>query len=118
METFGQTFVEFKNGVVDFGPFSLGTVTIEGMGTKRYDNFIQARKALAAKWNAEMKEGHDGWTEKDVEQWENDNKLTIHECSDMKTCQFVPTEIHEAVHHSGGVYECKIRDGNKERFDG
>ena len=41
--------------------------------------------------------------------WYKRAKLTIHECADGKTVQLVPTAIHDACCHSGGVSEQKYR---------
>lgn len=116
MERFGQSFVEYRKGVIDLAPFSLASVTID-MDANRLSNFAQARTALKEKWNAEGKDGRDDWTEADIKKWANDNNLTIHECCDMRTCQFVPREIHQTFHHTGGFCECKIRDGKEAVFD-
>lgn len=48
-----------------------------------------------AELRADMAEG--------IESWRTSNGLTWHECSDCVTMQLVPTVIHDACRHSGGV---------------
>lgn len=111
---FGQKYIEYKNGVVDFSPASKETVTIEGMTADRTQNFRKAVDCIVDKWNAEKSGGRDDWKPSDVKQWKRENNLEFHECSDMKTCQFVAKEIHQAFRHAGGRFECSIRDGVRE----
>lgn len=117
MEKFGQTHVDYVRGEVNFDPFSLANVSIEGMSTNRQKNFRLAREALASQWNAERKDGRSDWKPADVKKWARDNGLTIHEHGDTKTCQFVPTEIHESFRHTGGVFECGLWERNGVAFD-
>lgn len=119
MAEFGQTNVEYRNGVVDFSPFSKGTVRIDNMTSDLGKNYTQAAEALSMQWNSEGKGGKTDWTPQDVKLWVKANHLAFHECSDMKTCQFVPRVIHESFHHPGGRFECRIREGKGEvPFDG
>ncbi len=66
---------------------------------------------MAKKWNKEQSKA-DGtkWTAQDIKKWAKSMNLTPHECSDMKTRQFVPGEIHSYFKHYGGVAECKARE--------
>lgn len=56
-------------------------------------------------------------THTDIEKWRKENKLTWHENSDMKTCELVPTIIHEAFRHSGGVFEINKKNNRNGGFD-
>lgn len=40
---------------------------------------------------------------RDIEGWRTSSGLTWHECQDGRTMQLVPTTIHDACRHSGGV---------------
>ena len=78
--------------------------------TERRDvNRGQANAALAKKWNSEGFLQDDGrkWTADAVGKWATANRLQFHECSNMKTCQYVREEIHGFFKHFGGVAECK-----------
>lgn len=118
---FGQRDVSYRDGVVDFGPCSLEAVQIEGMTKNRMKdgddcgNFKRAYDALAEKWNREKpKDDGSSWTAQEIKVWANAENLTVHECSDMKTVQFVPREIHSFFKHFGGVAECKAREKQEE----
>ena len=78
----------------------------------------QANIKLAEQWNKERRDGKDDWTHTDIEKWRKENKLTWHENSDMKTCEkLVPTIIHEAFRHSGGVFEINKKNNRNGGFD-
>lgn len=117
LEPYGQDGVEYRNGVVDFSKCSAETVVIPDMKDNLPHNYEQATAAVAAKWNSEAKDGRTDWTPEDVKAWKAENHLEFHECSDMKTCQFVPEAIHQAYRHSGGRAECGFRDGTRGAFD-
>lgn len=117
LESYGQDGVEYRNGVVDFSKCSAETVVISDMKDSLPYNYKQAIEAVAAKWNSEAKDGRTDWTPKDVKAWKAENDLEFHECSDMRTCQFVPKPIHQACRHSGGRAECGFRDGTRGAFD-
>ncbi len=104
---YGLDGIEYKNGVPDFSKCAVETVKIDNMTSIREKNFDQFYKICAEKWNAQNK----NVKPRDVKEFIKENGLTIHECSDMKTCQLVPTRIHETFRHAGGVMECKKRDG-------
>ncbi len=110
----GLEGIEYKNGVPDFSPCAVESVEIDNMTANKYENFKQCRVKIAEKWNAEGRDGRTDWTPRDVEQWQKDNHFLIHECSDMRTCQMVPEEVHKACTHTGGRMECKLRDSNVE----
>ena len=116
----GQDGINFKNGVADFSKVSEQTVEIDGMNIDRLgNNFPKADAKCAEAWNKEMRDGRSNWTAEQVKQYRTDNKLSWHERSDMKHCDLVSRDIHGEIRHSGGVYECKIRDGVdvRSKFD-
>lgn len=144
MSEYGQETVEYKDGDPDFSPFTThdsqwgeinGQVEIGHMTDQRengkwefgrrpqgtshdhnYDlgNFAQADNAVAEQFKEQ------GVTGKDIENYRKENNLVWHECSDGKTMQLVPAEIHDACRHSGGVSEMKYRSawGDIRRSDG
>ena len=103
----GQDGINFKNGVADFSKVSEQT------------NFPKADAKCAEAWNKEMRDGRSNWTADQVKQYRHENNLSWHERSDMKHCDLVSKDIHGEIRHSGGVYECKIRDGVdvRSKFD-
>lgn len=107
LRKFNVDGIEYRNGIPDFSPVALESVGIKNLTDNRYKNFNQARDAVARKWNAEKREGRTDWTRDDVEKWQDENDLVIHECSDLRTCQFVPRDIHGNYSHTGGVCEYK-----------
>ena len=116
---FGQNGIDFKNGVADFSKVSEQTVEIDQMTELRPDNFKQADKKCAEAWNKDMRDGRSNWTPDQVKQYRQENKLSWHERSDMKHCDLVSRDIHQGVGHTGGVYECKLRDcvNVRSKFD-
>ena len=115
----GQDGINFKNGVADFSKVSEQTVEIDHMTELRSSNFKQADTKCAEAWNKEMRDGRNNWTADQVKQYRHENNLSWHERSDMKHCDLVSKDIHGEIRHSGGVYECKIRDGVdvRSKFD-
>ena len=116
----GQDGIYFKNGVADFSKVSEQTVEIDGMTIDRLkNNFPKADAKCAEAWNKEMRDGRNNWTADQVKQYRHENNLSWHERSDMKHCDLVSKDIHGEIRHSGGVYECKIRDGVdvRSKFD-
>ena len=116
----GQDGINFKNGVADFSKVSEQTVEIDGMNIDRLgNNFPKADAKCAEAWNKEMRDGRNNWTADQVKQYRHENNLSWHERSDMKHCDLVSRDIHGEIRHSGGVYECKIRDGVdvRSKFD-
>lgn len=109
MSQFGESKVKYDNGVVDFSPFSKETVSIN-ITPDIETNRSNAYKAVADKWNKQAKDGRTDWTRRDVADWKQSENLEFHECSDMKTCQFVPADIHQACKHTGGRYEAKCKE--------
>ena len=83
------------------------------------DAFPKADAKCAEAWNKEMRDGRSNWTADQVKRYRTDNKLSWHERSDMKHCDLVSRDIHGKIRHSGGVYECGIRDGVdvRSKFD-
>ena len=145
MREYGQDYVEYRNNEVDFSPFTkhdspwglldceveIGHMTDQrqnpsweygrrpaGAGhDPNYDlgNFAQADNALLDR----IRETNPNATMDDVSDFIESNHLTWHECADGKTMQLVPTDIHDASRHSGGVSEMKYRMamGNVELSD-
>lgn len=135
MAEYGRDTVEYKDGYPDFSPFTKhdspwgdldSQVEIGHMTDNRknptwefsrrpagtshdpnYDlgNFAQADNSLLER----IRETDPDATVDDVVAFRERNNLTWHECADGKTMQLVPTEIHDACRHSGGVSEMKYR---------
>ncbi len=119
----GMDGIEYKNAEPDFSKCAEATVEIPNMTENRYGyfidsngllqkaNFTQADEMLAKKWNAESKDGRNDWASTEIRDWRKDNKFIWHECCDTKTMNLVVEPIHRYCTHSGGVAECKKRDG-------
>lgn len=114
----GLKGIEYKNGIPDFDPIAEAKVIIQGMSQHRFSqigengerivgNYEKADIECAKAWNRERRDGKDDWTHQDVKKWREANGYTWHEHNDMKTCSLVPTEVHEACRHLGGVSEIK-----------
>ena len=116
---YGINGIEYNNAVPDFSVCCEETVELDEMTDVRAVNFMKADSLLAEKWNKLLKDGKDNWTAEDVKKYRAQKRLTIHECPDRITCQYVPTDIHQLFGHSGGVCECKkISSLNNEvKFD-
>lgn len=99
--------IDFNDGEPDFSTVAEETVEIDDYSEDRSDNYDAADEALADKWNAEAKDGKTDWTKEDIAKYREDNKLSWHECADMKTMQLVPREIHLNVPHEGGISMAK-----------
>lgn len=112
LQEFDLDDIEYRNGVVDFSRCAVESVDIGRMTKHRDINRGQAFAAVAKKWNSAGRLQDDGrlWTADAVGKWASANNLQFHECSNMKTCQFVPGEIHSYFKHYGGIAECKARD--------
>lgn len=90
--------IDFKDGEPDFSEVSKATVEIDDFTENRNDNFYQADEKLAKE---------QGKTVSEVRAWRKENKYTWHECSDCKTMELVPSEVHGNVSHQGGISEIK-----------
>lgn len=108
---YGQDGIMYGDALADFESVSECTVQIGDMTSNRARNFDQADILCAEKWNAEKRDGRSDWTDDDVKQWRKDNGFSWHECADMETMNLVSRDIHEYFTHSGGVAECKRREG-------
>ena len=111
----GVEGIEYRDYIPDFGPVARDTVTIDNMTPDIDINKKQAYRALADRWNSEGRPDKEGnpktdWTSRNVKEWKQENDLTFHECSDMKTCQLVPQAIHSYYRHSGGRSECAAKE--------
>lgn len=104
---YGLDGIEYKNGVPDFSKCSVYTCRIENMTHKIQDNYSEFI-------NEAVKKG-DFNTQMEVDDFKRNNGLRFHECSDTHTCQLVPQKIHETFLHTGGRFECRIRDGVGEK---
>lgn len=121
-----------KDGVPDLSFLSRGTVTIgievygrnilNGKGKKgkkkdgRDKNFTAANDLLAKQI---QKSTGKECTAADVEQWMKDNGYTWHEMDENGTMQKVPSAVHGAVFHYGGVNKFKqlYAEGKLEGID-
>lgn len=106
LEKYDVEGIEFRDGEPDFSSVAKGEVQIDNFTADRYKkdaNFDQATQKLAEQR---------GCTPKEVKAWMTENNYTWHECSDCKTMQKVPNEIHANVPHRGGVSKAKeVSDG-------
>lgn len=55
--------------------------------------------------NTELRDGDGKMTLAEFDNELSEKHLTLHETADCQKMQFVPTEIHQAHYHSGGVSE-------------
>lgn len=122
--------IDYKDCIPDFSPIAERTVEIPDMTEYRFfrpdkkpGNFEQAYTVLAEQFNAEKKEDKTDWTSDSVKDWakdpskHNNHVLIVHERCDTKTCDFVRDDVHAFFTHTGGCYECKIRDEQNHRWD-
>ena len=116
MQEFGVNEIRCVKGVVDFSTVSAAQTTIEGMTSDLDKNKRLGFKAFAEQFNNERPlPNGEHWDEAKVKEFAQENELEFHECSDMRTVQLVPREIHRYFKHYGGRAECRIRDGEKPR---
>ncbi len=118
--------IEYKDAKPDFSPITDTTVQIEGFSDKRYGgksdvtvmgNFDKADTKCSEQWNQAMRDGKSNWTPSDVAKWRSEHEYSWHECNDMKTMQLVPSSIHQACRHLGGVGEYKMLNNTNGGFD-
>lgn len=119
---YGENGVEYEKGVIELSKFAEEEVEIDNMTDNRYEsggNFEQADDKCANKWNEIQKDGKNDWTARDIANYRHEHNCSWHECSNMKTCQLVPREIHGYFRHSGGVYEYKkgLINDMEDEFD-
>lgn len=114
---YGKTGVEYINGMPDFSPFAKSEVKIENMTSERYNNFSQADKLCADKWNEIAMNNKTDWCARDIADFRHENGFTWHECNDRETCQMIPSEINGKFNHLGGVSECKEFEHNTLGYD-
>ncbi|WP_418186551.1 HNH endonuclease [Aliarcobacter lanthieri] len=107
LEKYGVDGIEFKESEPDFTPIAESSVEIEDFTTNRDDNFFQADKNLAQKWNQKKRNQKDDWSISNIREYRKEKKLTWHERSDMKNMDLVPQEIHGNIPHSGGISKKK-----------
>ena len=125
LEAHGMRGIEYRDGYPDFSDIALESVEIPNMTTNKEDNFRQAYKATAEKWNAERREGRDDWRPSEVKAWKKANGLDIHESQDLKTCEFVPHDVHMQFSHVGGRFIAalvgrtgEVRSGDVQQNNG
>lgn len=107
LERYGQKWIEYHDGIPDFSKVSEEIFQIPHMTSDRATNYAQADKMCAEKWNKEAKDNRTDWSAAKVAGWRSENKYSWHECSDRKTVDLVPREIHDQCKHFGGRAECK-----------
>lgn len=107
LKEYNQDGIEYKDGNPDFSKCSEATIKINNMTSDRPNNFRQADMVCAEKWNAELRDGRNDWTARDIKGWRQENRYSWHERIDMKTMDLVQRDIHEECKHYGGVAECK-----------
>ena len=121
LKEYGLDGIEYRDAVPDFSECSEANVKIDmtqhrqstvdkNTGERITGNFEKADTRCAERWNETGKDGKTDWTARDVSNWRKENQYTWHECSDMETCNLVPSAVHEECKHSGGVAEFKRRD--------
>lgn len=106
LEKYELDGIEYNEGIPDFSKCAVVSLEIDNMTSNLATNYRQFCKKCAEKWSEEGKIS----VSRDVAEYKTENKLDFHECSDMKTCQLVPSEIHEHFTHTGGRMECKKRE--------
>ena len=121
LKEYGVDGIMYKNGEPLFSKCAEATVTIDHMTEHREDyrdngemkkgNFSQADIKCADLWKKQKKDGRTDWTDESVYDYRRQNKLEWHERCDAKTMDLIKHDIHDFFKHTGGVYECKTRDG-------
>ena len=104
LDKHGIDSIAFCHGEADFSCVSDWTVEIVGFTDSRSDNFDRADIALAKQM---------GCSPEEVAKARKEDGYTWHECSDMKTMQRVPSEVHNNIPHSGGISEAKKWTGER-----
>ena len=117
-----------KDGVPDLEFLSRGTVTVgikvygenilkgKGETGKKKDgrdkNFMEANKVLARNRNPQC-------SPEEVSKWMDENGYTWHEMDENGTMQKVPSAVHGAVYHHGGVdlFKKLHEDGKLDEFE-
>lgn len=111
-ELYGFDHIIYSHGEPDFTPVrdqKIGIVEISEFSSDRQKNFRQARIQIAERW---------GISVADVDKYMESHFLTWHECSDRKRLIAVPTAIHDAFLHSGGISIQKSLNRFSERWQG
>ena len=80
----------------DLGNFAQGDNALVDKAIEQNPGFVEGKTPEeVASLRADMA--------REIEGWRTSNGLTWHECRDGATMQLVPTPIHDACRHSGGV---------------
>ena len=136
MNSYGRNSVEYKDGYPDFSPFTTHetpwgkvdcNVEIPHMTDQRKNPSLEYGEKRAQGTSHEpgnelgnfsqadnevvkiLQKEYPNLTADEFQKYRESNKLTWHECPDGKTMQLVPTDIHNACRHSGGVADMKYR---------
>ncbi|MBQ8830213.1 MAG: HNH endonuclease [Oscillospiraceae bacterium] len=107
----GPIVVNYTNGQPDFSPYRdmrINFVKISNFTDNRNSNFAQANAIVAERF---------GITKAEVDAYMDKFMLTWHECADRQTMMAVPTAIHDAFKHYGGVSTHKAVHRVIQRFD-
>ena len=108
LSKYGLDGIKYKNGIPDFSSCAESRIKIDMMNPlSRYLNFKQYDINCAELWSKNGRDGKYDWTARDIKNWRENNNYTWHECNDRKTAQLVPSEIHSACTHLGGISEMK-----------
>ncbi|MBR0485160.1 MAG: HNH endonuclease [Oscillospiraceae bacterium] len=113
LKKFGLDGIKYHDGIPDFSKIAAETVEIDRMTDNRASNFQQCDEKCAEKWNKSKKDGRTDWTPEQVRNWRKEHGYSWHENNDRKTCELVPTKIHNYFTHLGGVSECRKSNGKK-----
>ena len=103
LDKYGIDHIAFKDGDIDLSSVARGQTEIDDFSSDRAYNFDQADKKLAEQR---------GCTPEEVAKWRKEHGYTWHECSDCRTMQKVPTEVHGNIPHSGGISAKKEQEQN------
>lgn len=108
LQQYRQSYVSYDwTGEPDFKPFEVTHVQIADMSGDRSKNFQSAyKRLLKTDWAIE----NNLKTVEEVKGFLRQNGLTLHECKNGVTIRVVPTQIHKAYGHSGGVSEIRAME--------
>lgn len=137
LKKYGMNSINYINGDPDFSPFCIQktpwgvfnfSAEIGHMNAARHNykadgfivkgNYEQAEEAFCRMINAKQKGKQ--ITHIEFRKWYQTNRLTIHECPNGYGVMLIPSVIHDACRHDGGVKNKKFESamGNMELYDG
>lgn len=105
--------IPYKHGEPDFSAYAdrrVGAVNVPNFSSSRQANFAAANTVLAEKLNLGSVSAATAWMRQ--------QNLTWHECGDRKTMIAVPTPLHSAFRHTGGISVQQQIDLAKEKLAG